>query len=324
MDMEDLYRLLRTGHMQAQGIVDTLDVPVAVLDQGFCTVDVNRAFCETFRTERDATIGRSFFELGNGQWDVAEFKRLLADVLPKATAVLGYEITHDFPALGERTMLVTARRLHRPGHNGTSVMVQFEDVTERRRDEAARDVVLAETRHRMRNLIAVARALATQTETEGRSGAEYRDAFLGRFEALLKAQDLTDDEATCVADLIARVLAPFDAERIRIQPGPPAALSRFEVLPLALILHELMTNALKYGALSTASGVVKVAWRVETTAAEMLHLHWQEEGGPPVAPSARAGFGTRLLQFSVKELRGRADLRFEPKGLDATLSIPLG
>ena len=324
MDMEDLYRLLRTGHMQAQGIVDTLDVPVAVLDQGFCTVDVNRAFCETFRTERDATIGRSFFELGNGQWDVAEFKRLLADVLPKATAVLGYEITHDFPALGERTMLVTARRLHRPGHNGTSVMVQFEDVTERRRDEAARDVVLAETRHRMRNLIAVARALATQTETEGRSGAEYRDAFLGRFEALLKAQDLTDDEATCVADLIARVLAPFDAERIPIQPGPPAALSRFEVLPLALILHELMTNALKYGALSTASGVVKVAWRVETTAAEMLHLHWQEEGGPPVAPSARAGFGTRLLQFSVKELRGRADLRFEPKGLDATLSIPLG
>jgi PAS domain S-box-containing protein len=324
MDMEDLYRLLRTGHMQAQGIVDTLDVPVAVLDQSFCILDVNRAFCETFRTERDDTIGRALFKLGNGQWDVADLKLLLADILPKATAVVGYEITHKFPALGERTMLVTARRLHRPGHNGTSIMVQFEDVTERRRDIAARDVLLAETRHRMRNLAAVARALATQTEAEGRSGVEYRDAFLGRFEALLKAQDSADDAETEVADLIARILRPFDAARIRIQPGPAVEVSRFKVLPLVLILHELMTNALKYGALSTASGVVNVAWRVDTTAAGgMLHLHWQEEGGPAVAPSPRPGFGTRLLQFSVKELQGMADLRFEPKGLDATLSIPV-
>lgn len=324
MDMEDLYRLLRTGHMQAQGIVDTLDVPVAVLDQAFCTLDVNRAFCQTFRAERDDTIGRSFFELGNGQWNVAELKRLLADVLPKATAVLGFEITHEFPALGERTMLVTARRLHRPGHNGTSIMVQIEDVTEKRRDAAARDVVLAETRHRMRNLVAVARALATQTEAEGRSGTEYRDAFLGRFEALVDVQDLSNETTTDLADLIARILKPFDEARIRLEPGPSVALPRFKALPTALMLHELMTNAVKYGALSTTSGIVKVGWRVETPAAgAMLHLHWQEEGGPSVAPPTRAGFGSRLLQFSVKELEGTADLRFEPKGLDATLSIRL-
>jgi PAS domain S-box-containing protein len=324
MDMEDLYRLLRTGHMQAQGIVDTLDVPVAVLDQSFCVLDVNRAFCETFRTERDDTIGRTLFELGNGQWDVPELKRVLANVLPKAAAVIGYEIAHDFPALGQRTMLVTARRLHRPGHNGTSIMVQFEDVTDRRREIAARDILLAETRHRMKNLMAVARALATQTEVEGRSGAEYRDAFLGRFEALLRAEDLSDEAPTDVAGLILRVLRPFDPERLRIEPGPSVQLSEFMVVPTALILHELMTNAVKYGALSTASGVVTVAWRVDETAAgRMLHLHWQEQGGPAIAPSSRAGFGSRLLQFSVKELQGTADLRFEPQGLNATFRIPL-
>jgi len=323
MDMEDLYRLLRTGHMQAQGIVDTLDVPVAVLDQGFCIQDVNRAFCETFMTERDDTIGRTLFELGNGQWDVPDLKLLLADVLPKATAVVGYEITHDFPALGERTMLVTARRLRRPGHNSISIMVQIEDVTRRRRDEAARDVLLNETRHRMRNLMAVARSLATLTEAEGRSGVEYRDAFLGRLQALLEAQDLSDDATTDFADLIARILKPFDDGRIRIQPGPPVALPQFKVLPTALILHELMTNAVKYGSLSAASGVVTVAWRVDTTAAgNMLHLHWREEGGPPVTRPSRAGFGSRLLQFSVKELEGTSDLRFEPQGLNATISIP--
>ena len=319
MDLEDLYRLLRTGHMEAQGIVDTLDVPVAVLDQTFCIVNVNRAFCETFRTERDDAIGRAFFDLGNRQWDVPDLKLLLADVLPKATAVVGYEITH-----GERTMLVTARRLSRPGHNGARIMVQIEDVTIRRRDEAARDVLLAETRHRMRNLIAVARALATQTEAEGRSGVEYRDAFLGRFEALLEAQDLSQEEAIDVAGLTARILKPFDAGRIRIEPGPPVALPHFKVAPMALMLHELMTNAAKHGALSTASGVVNIGWRVDMKApGGMLHLDWHEEGGPSVARPSRVGFGSRLLQFSVKELQGAVDLRFEPQGLDATLSIPL-
>ena len=322
--MEDLYRLLRAGHIQAQGIVDTLDVPVAVLDQGFRVLDVNSALCETFRIERDDTIGRSFFELGNGQWDVPGLKRLLADILPNAAAVIGYQITDDFPALGERTMLVTARRLRRPGHIATSIMVQFEDVTRRRRDEAARDVVLAETRHRMKNLMAVARALATQTEAEGRSGVEYRDAFLGRFGALLEVQDLSDEAETDVASLIARILKPFKAERIQIEPGPQVSLSPLKVAPMGLMLHELMTNAAKHGALSTPSGVVNVAWRVATTAAgDTLHLRWQEEGGPSIASPSREGFGSRLLKFSARELGGAADLRFEPQGLDATLSIPL-
>jgi PAS domain S-box-containing protein len=290
MDMEDLYRLLRTGHIQAQGIVDTLDVPIAVLDQSFCVVEVNPAFCEAFKTERDETIGRGLFELGNGQWDVPALKLLLADVVPKAAAVLGYEITHDFPALGERTMLVTARRMRRAGPKNISIMVQFEDITTRRRDEAARDAVLAETRHRIGNLVAVARALATQTDAEGLSGVEYRDAFLGRFEALVRAQDLSSDEATDLGDLIARIVKPFGVGRIHIRPAAAVALSRYDAVPMALMLHELMTNAAKYGALSTASGVVTVTWRVEAASARMLHLRWQEEGGPPVVPPSRAGF----------------------------------
>ena len=324
MEMEDLYRLLRQGHAQAQGIVDTLDVPVAVLDENFRVLEVNRAFCETFRAERDDIISRTLFELGNGQWDVPELKRLLADILPKATAVVDYEITHEFPALGKRTMLISARRLHRRGHNGTSIMVQIEDVTERRADIAARDILLAETRHRMKNLLAVARALATQTSGEGRSGVEYRDAFLGRFEALIKAQDLSYSAPADVASLIARVLSPFNPDRLRIEPGPSVTLSESKVLPTALILHELLTNALKYGALSTATGVVTIEWRVAPAAGgPTLYLRWREEGGPTVEASSRSGFGSRLLQFSAKDLKGAVDLRFESKGLDATLSIPL-
>ena len=322
MDLEDLYRLLRTSHVQSQGIVDNMDTPVAVLDQHFCVLDVNPAFTNTFQVARHDSIGQSMFELGNGQWNVAELKRLLGDVIPKAAAVVGYEITHDFPELGQRTMLVSARRIR--GSGSITILVQFEDVTERRRDHAARDILLAETRHRGRNLMALARALATQTETEGRSATEYRDAFLSRFEALLAAQDISEDAAVDLSVIVGRIVGPFDGERVRISAGPPALLARRQILPLALILHELMTNAVKYGALSTRAGSVKVAWVVDEVAdGQVLTFTWSEEGGPAVGSPSRKGFGSRLMEYSAKELRGTADLRFEPTGLHATLRLPL-
>ena len=188
------------------------------------------------------------FELGNGQWNVPELKRLLGDVAPKATAVVGYEITHEFPELGQRTMLVSARRIR--GSGSTTILVQFEDVTERRRDHAARDILLAETRHRGRNLMSLGRALPTQTETEGRSATEHRDAFLSRFEVLLAAQDISEDAAADLNAIVGRIVGPLDGQRVRISAGPPALLAPRRILPIALILHELLTNAVKYGALS--------------------------------------------------------------------------
>lgn len=331
MDLEDLYRLLRTSHVQSQGIVDNMDVPVAVLDQHLCVLDVNPAFASTFHVTRHDSIGHSMFELGNGQWNVPELNRLLTDVIPKAAAIVGYEISHDFPELGQRTMLVSARRIR--GSGSMTILVQFEDVTQRKRDYAARDILLAETRHRGRNLMALARALATQTEAEGRSAAEYRDAFLSRFEALLAAQDISEEAAVdlsaeeAAVDLsviVGRIVGPFDGDRVRISAGPPALLARRQILPLALILHELMTNAVKYGALSTRAGSVKVAWVVHAGPdGQVLTITWGEEGGPAVESPSRKGFGSRLMEYSAKELRGSADLRFEPAGLHATLRLLL-
>ena len=292
-----------------------------MLDEHFRVLDVNAAFTNTFRSSRDDCISRSLFDLGNGQWNVPELKRLLNDVIPKAVAVVGYEISHEFPQVGKRTILVSARRIRGP--QSTTIMVQFEDVTDRRRDDAARDMVLAETRHRARNLMAMARALATQTETEGRSAAEYRDAFLRRFEALLAAQDVSDAAAADLGLLVSRILGPFDGQRVLISAGASVVLDRPQILPIALILHELMTNAAKYGALSRKSGIVKLAWEVDPgPEGKVLKLVWSEEGGPKVDQPARKGFGTRLIEFSAKELRGAADLKFEPAGLHATLRLP--
>jgi len=175
--LEELYRLLRSSHVQSQGIVDTLQEPLIVLDRSFCVVNANPAFLRTFEAKRDDVLGQNLFQLGNGQWDIRELRELLADVVPKARAVVDYQVTHDFPEIGRRTMLLTARRLQHPDENSTEMLLVFEDVTNQHHEDAAKDLLLAETRHRMKNLMAVLRAVASQTGTEGRTAEEYREAL---------------------------------------------------------------------------------------------------------------------------------------------------
>jgi PAS domain-containing protein len=97
MNLEDLYRLLRSSHIQAQGIIDTLEEPLLVLDQTGCILNGNRAFFEKFALDRDDTVGRSLFALGEHQWDVGDLRDLLQNVIPKAVAIIGFEVTAEFP-----------------------------------------------------------------------------------------------------------------------------------------------------------------------------------------------------------------------------------
>lgn len=323
--MEDLYRMLRNGHIEAQGIVDTMDAPIAVLNEQLCVINVNRAFYDVFKVDRAETIGSSLFELGSGQWDAAELRLLLSNIIPRSAAIVGYEVEHDFPGIGHRTMLVSARRLRGAGTGTRSIMLQFEDVTQRREQDAAQNLLLAETRHRAQNLFAVARALASETEAEGLTGAEYRDAFLGRFEALLKGQSLQEDFSTADFRKIAeRTLEPF-AARVRMGGGPAVLLGAGQILPMVLVLHELMTNAAKHGALSTPQGEIRLSWELKAgSSGATLEVHWEEAGGPPVSQVGRRGFGSRLMQFGVaKGLNGVMSFNFEPEGLRVSLSLPV-
>lgn len=327
MHLEDLYRLLRSEHVQAQGIIDTLEGPLLVVDQAGCVLTGNRGFFETFRVGRDDTVGRSLFALGAGQWDIPELRRLLSDIIPKSAAIIDYEVNADYPAIGRRTMLVSARRLIHPDNNSTSILILFEDVTDRRRDEAEKDILLAETRHRMRNLLAIVRALASQTGVEGRSAEEYRHAFLGRFEAVIRAEnlDLASSAEGDLSALVQQALGLAGPERCRVDPGPPVRLKRPQVVPISLILHELVANAWKYGALSRPGGVAHLTWSVAPGAGKgVLHLNWHEENGPPVVPPTRSGFGSRLIRYSAEQgLGGTVELKYEPTGLTCHVTAPM-
>ncbi|MCA1364999.1 PAS domain-containing protein [Bradyrhizobium sp. IC3069] len=327
MNLEDLYRLLRSEHVQAQGIVDTLEEPLLVLDQGGCVLTTNRGFYETFRVGRDDTVGRSLFDLGNGQWDIPELRRLVGEIIPRSTAIVGYEVAANFPTIGPRTMLVSARRLVHPDNNSTSVLILFEDVTDRRRGDAQKDILLAETRHRMKNLLGIVRSLANQTDVEGRSAKDYREAFLGRFQAVAEAETLAlagSSEADLNA-LVEQALKSAGPERCRIISGPPVVLKQRQIVPMSLILHELVTNAWKYGALSRTGGLVHLSWRTaEENGKSLLHIDWREENGPPVTPPTRSGFGSRLIDLSaVQGLRGAVELKYEAAGLRVHITAPV-
>lgn len=329
MNLEDLYRLLRASHVQAQGIVDTLEEPLLVLDQGCSVVSGNNAFFETFRVSRDETLGRSLFDLGGGQWDIEPLRELFAKVVPKSLAVVGYEVAGDFPAIGPRTILVSARKMIASDSNGASMLVVFEDVTERRRAEAEKDILLGETRHRMKNLLAAVRAIANSTVTEGRTATEYRDTFLGRFQALMDAQDLSLSGRSEIdfAELVRDTAALAGSERAFSAQGPSVFVSSSQVVPLKLTLHELVVNALKYGALSTGTGSVVLTWTVEPSPSgrQLLVIDWREANGPAVAAPTRVGFGSRLIEFSVtQDLEGKAELLFPVEGFRCSISVPIG
>lgn len=328
MNTDDLYRLLRTGHVQAQGVVDTVSDPLLVLDGSLRVQMASRSFFDTFQVDSDETMGQPLYELGNGQWDIPDLRRLLEEVIPRSTAVINYEVTHDFPHLGERTMLVTARTLQDPTRNTRTMLLSIVDATDQHRREIAKDLLFGELRHRMKNVFGVAQSIARQTTTEGRSAEEYRDVFLGRFAALIEAEELAFDEqdAGGLEQLLGRILAPYTIERSRvvIAPSPAIVLKPKTIMSLCLILHELATNAAKYGALSTAGGELRLEWVLEDDG-RRLRFTWSEAGGPLVTAPSAPGYGTILIQATTTyNLRGELELDYAPDGFRAEIVIPLG
>ncbi|WP_207102635.1 HWE histidine kinase domain-containing protein [Paracoccus shandongensis] len=328
MDLDELYRLLRGSHVQAIGIVNTLRDPLLVLDGDLTVISANPAFYRTFQTSGDDTIGVPFPDLGNGQWNIPELRGLLEDVIPKSAAIIDHEVRADFPRVGLRTMLVSAQRLQHPEHGRRILLLSIVDATERRRVEEEKDILIGELDHRIKNLMAVTRALAAHTAVSGRSAEAYRDDFLGRFEALGRSLEVSRTGASgTLRDLVGAVMAPYRGGmgRLSLAAGPGVALLPKQAMSLGMILHELATNALKYGALSVPEGRLSIDWSevADDKNGPATLLCWEEEGGPRVSPPRQTGFGTRMIRFATEyDLGGRAELDYRPEGLRVKLTIP--
>ena len=326
MNMEDLHRLLRTSHVQTQ--VDSFADPMLVLDEGLCVRNANGAFFDTFKVDRSETIGKPIYELGNGQWDIPELRRLLVDVIPNASAVIDFKVEHDFAGLGRKTMLLTARTLSNPDNRSHTMLLCIVDATATVRWDAAKDMVFGELRHRMRNLLSVAQSLVGQTSADDRSADEYREEFLSRFSALIEAQDIAfgEHDGDSLSALVESTLAPYAAnpEAIAIKADTAFELDPRTLLSLSLVLHELATNAAKYGALSLPGGRVSVSWKAEDANGQ-LRLKWVESGGPSVTPTVSEGYGTRLINsVTIDNLGGQVKQEYASEGLRTEICFPIG
>ena len=197
------------------------------------------------------------------------------------------------------------------------------------RGEMLHDLLIEELNHRVKNTLAIMQSIATQTFRSA-SRAE-REKFEGRLGALAEAHNLLSTEkwqGSELADVIGRVLQPYllnNPERVRMF-GPVVPLSPRLAVVLSMILHEVATNAAKYGALSNDTGTVVLDWElVEESTGRQLRLIWTEAGGPPVTAPVQRGFGSRLIERSARDqLGGEATVDFLPRGVVYTLTCALG
>jgi two-component sensor histidine kinase len=202
------------------------------------------------------------------------------------------------------------------------------DIDGRKRAEEDRELLSRELSHRVKNSLAVVQALARRTG--GRTVEEFRQALDGRLGALAEAHGLllADDwRSADLHELVGRAMAPYgagDGGRVRID-GEPVQVSAQQALSLSLVLHELGTNALKYGALSAATGHVRIGWRVATDGgARVLRLRWEERGGPEVVQPTEDGFGSELIVRAAEyDLQGSSEIRWQREGLSFDLRFPV-
>lgn len=203
------------------------------------------------------------------------------------------------------------------------------DITERRRSEEHRKLLVNELNHRVKNTLATVQSLAAQT-FRGVIASQDFARFQSRLVALARAHDVLTRESWQGADLqevLHATINPICVEpqqRVRAS-GPPLRLRPKMALALSMAFHELCTNAAKYGALTNDDGLIRVSWHVsDVESVSHLHLQWEEIGGPSVEVPARTGFGTRLLERALaRELGGKVDLVFAQTGVRFHIEAPL-
>ncbi|WP_046867407.1 PAS domain S-box protein [Microvirga massiliensis] len=206
------------------------------------------------------------------------------------------------------------------------VVAMVIDITERRRAERLQRVLMHELNHRVKNVLATVQAIAQQTFRSGHGDDAARIAFEARLLALSKAHDLLTREnwdSAELSEVVVEALAHYRRECFEID-GPHVRLTPKVALALSLALHELATNAAKYGALSVPTGRIAVTWTMNSDDPPYLTFRWQERGGPVVSPPTRMGFGSRLIERSLaQELRGEVRIIYDPAGVICDVNAPL-
>lgn len=323
----DSERALRTSEAQYRTLFNSIDEGFCIIEKtetgpgepvDFRYVEVNPAF--TRQSGIGNVVGKTIREVFPGESQ---------EWFDTYDAVLKTGQSIRF----ERVLVTQGRVLDlyasRLDDSDTRLAVIFQDITERRRADEHRKALMGELNHRVKNTLAVIQSIASQTLGQAETMEEARAAFSARLVNLAKAHDVLTRESWVsanLAEIVADTVKPHAGgeDRFRIK-GQDVQLSSGPALAIAMALHELGTNAAKYGALSTPQGYVDIVWEMKgTDDHRRLILHWQESGGPQVVPPKRKGFGSRLIErVLAAELRGEVRIEYEPSGVACTIDAPM-
>ena len=307
---EQRYRLI---FEQAEDIIFTAGVDQRI-------TDANEAGAKAIGLPRDTLIGRS----------IADF--VDTDGYAQTTSMLQHKLDHGGNTRHEVAVAAADGRQMRwentstlivdPDKRPIGLLSISRDVTDRRAFEERRELLIHELNHRVKNTLALVQAIAHQSFRAGADSASAQDNFMARIRTLAGAHDLLTREqweGVTLVELVRAATAPLDSARIDAA-GDTLVVTPKAAVPLAMALHELGTNAVKYGALSTPDGRVGIAWKIE---GDNLHFDWRETGGPTVTTPERRGFGVKMMERALaSDLGGQVTIDFASDGVHCAIHAP--
>ena len=315
---------LEAAEARYRAVFDQAAMGVARVSPEGRFLEINDRYCAITGYSRDDLLHLTFQEITHPddlEADVAQAEALLAGEVDTYTL----EKKHLTKSGDVVWINLTVSLVRAGGGHPDYFVAIIEDISARKQVEAEQQryqgqlrLMINELNHRVKNTLATVQSMAAQTLRTQSDPANAYETFEARLMGLAEVHDVLTRErwhGAALQEVAERALRPFGGTASQVSlNGPVVWLQPDAALTLALVFHELATNAVKYGALSVGGGRVDLSWTFDA-GGERLRLTWAEAGGPPVAPPTRMGFGTRLIERGLRgELRGSALMRYDPEG----------
>jgi two-component sensor histidine kinase len=332
----------------AQAIVDTVREPLLVLDGDLRVLAVSRSYYLTFRVDRQDVLGRPLYALGDGQWQIPALRRLLEKIIPERADMDAFEVEHEFPRIGRRIMLLNARAVFYADHAHTTLLLAFEDVTERRaiereKEEMLRqteellrqkDVLLREMEHRVANSLQIiasilmlkARTVTSEETRQHLQDAHQRVMALAAVQEHLRPSERHDEIeigpylSRLCESLAASMIGDRRPISLQVLVNGGTAVSA-KAVSLGLIVTELVINALKHAfPKDRQDGRVAVSYQIDGSDWKLV-VSDNGIGKPDAAAGpAKGGLGTALVKALAQDLDAKVEVVSGPGGVNVSLT----
>ncbi|MFC5086574.1 PAS domain-containing sensor histidine kinase [Microvirga arabica] len=328
-DLRDREAALRQNEQRLRATYEHVFAGIGEVDRSGRFLRVNERLCTITGYSREELLGRTFWDLthlDDREVDLERFSHLMLAKSDTYTVEKRYIHKDGHEVWVE----VAASRVDDPSGEPLYGISVIQDISERKKAEEHQRLLINELNHRVKNTLATVQSIATQTLRGSETPLEVREALESRLFALSRAHNVLTRESwegALLHEIVGDVIEPYGngrEGRIRVQGGRVHLVPRM-ALALSMAVHELATNAVKYGALSNAAGEVHLSWMVDhTKSPPLLLLRWQETGGPRVTRPTRKGFGSRLIERSLAhDLNGEVGIEYAPTGLICSVEAPL-